>query len=79
LIRLTHEFPEWKKNVLIVDLTSLDVRKENVCILHVGDHPWVRHGGGGKLAPAKAWYDSCVGITRSASYENHLVEAAQPP
>ncbi len=31
------------ENVLIVNLTSLDARKENVCVLHVGDHPWIRH------------------------------------
>jgi hypothetical protein len=31
------------ENILIVNLTSLDIRKENVCVLHVGDHPWVRH------------------------------------
>jgi hypothetical protein len=31
------------ENVLIVNLTSLDIRKENVCVLHVGDHSWVRH------------------------------------
>src|SRR5437870_13222063 len=29
--------------VLIVNLTTLDERKEKVCLLHVGEHPWVRH------------------------------------
>jgi hypothetical protein len=31
------------ENVLIVNLTSLDDRKEKVCILSRGDHPWIRH------------------------------------
>ncbi|HLN28208.1 MAG TPA: hypothetical protein VK395_10735 [Gemmataceae bacterium] len=31
------------ETILIVNLTSLDARKENVCVLHVGDHPWIRH------------------------------------
>ena|SRR6266478_3788630 len=31
------------ETVLIVNLTSLDVRKESVCVLHVGEHPWIRH------------------------------------
>jgi hypothetical protein len=30
-------------SVLIVNLTTVDARKETVCVLHVGDHPWVRH------------------------------------
>jgi hypothetical protein len=29
--------------VLIVNLTSVDERKEKVCLLHPGDHPWIRH------------------------------------
>jgi hypothetical protein len=31
------------QNVLIVNLTSLDPRKEQACVLAVGDHPWIRH------------------------------------
>ena len=31
------------QNVLIVNLTSLDPRKEQVCVLKPGDHPWIRH------------------------------------
>ena len=31
------------QQVLIVNLTTLDDRKEKVCLLHVGDHPWIRH------------------------------------
>ena len=31
------------ENVLIVNFTSLDARKEAVCTLCVGDHPWIRH------------------------------------
>lgn len=31
------------RNVLIVNLTSLDPRKEQACVLKVGDHPWIRH------------------------------------
>jgi hypothetical protein len=30
-------------NVLIVNLTTLDGRKEKACVLKRGDHPWVRH------------------------------------
>jgi hypothetical protein len=29
------------ENVLIVNFTSLDARKESVCILSRGDHPWI--------------------------------------
>jgi hypothetical protein len=29
--------------VLIVNFTSVDDRKEKVCLLHPGDHPWIRH------------------------------------
>jgi CTP:molybdopterin cytidylyltransferase MocA len=29
--------------VLIVNLTTVDDRKEKVCLLHPGDHPWIRH------------------------------------
>ncbi len=31
------------ENVLIVNLTTLAPRKEQTCILRVGDHPWIRH------------------------------------
>ena len=31
------------QNVLIVNLTSLTPRKEQSCVLKVGDHPWIRH------------------------------------
>ena len=31
------------QNVLIVNLTSLGPRKEQSCVLKVGDHPWIRH------------------------------------
>src|SRR5437588_4270426 len=31
------------EHVLIVNLTTVDDRKEQVCILHPGDHPWVKH------------------------------------
>ncbi len=30
-------------HVLIVNLTTLDARKEQVCILKRGDHPWITH------------------------------------
>jgi hypothetical protein len=29
--------------VLIVNLTTVDERKEQVCLLHGGEHPWIRH------------------------------------
>ncbi len=31
------------ENVLIVNLTTLDPRKERSCLLKAGDHPWIRH------------------------------------
>jgi hypothetical protein len=31
------------EHVLIVNLTTLDERKEKVCILKPGEHPWVQH------------------------------------
>jgi hypothetical protein len=31
------------QDVLIVNLTSLAPRKEQSCVLRVGDHPWIRH------------------------------------
>jgi hypothetical protein len=31
------------QKVLIVNLTTLDERKERICVLQRGDHPWVRH------------------------------------
>ena len=31
------------ENVLIVNLTTLAPRKEQSCVLKVGDHPWIRH------------------------------------
>ncbi len=31
------------ENVLIENLTSLAPRKEQSCVLKVGDHPWIRH------------------------------------
>jgi hypothetical protein len=51
-------------NVLIVNLTSLDARKEKVCILREGDHPWVHH-------------DTCVNygdsvVTMPSPVENRL-------
>jgi hypothetical protein len=30
-------------NVLIVNFTSLDARKETACVLRVGDHTWIQH------------------------------------
>jgi hypothetical protein len=30
-------------NVLIVNLTTSDERKERACILRPGDHPWIKH------------------------------------
>jgi hypothetical protein len=29
--------------VLLVNLTTVDDRKEKVCLLHSGEHPWIRH------------------------------------
>lgn len=29
--------------VLIVNLTTLDARKERACILTIGEHPWIHH------------------------------------
>jgi hypothetical protein len=31
------------QNVLIVNLTTLAPRKDQSCVLKVGDHPWIRH------------------------------------
>jgi hypothetical protein len=31
------------EKVLIVNLTTLDARKEQVCVLKRGDHSWVKH------------------------------------
>ena len=31
------------ERVLLVNLTTLDDRKEKACVLHAGDHPWIRH------------------------------------
>jgi hypothetical protein len=31
------------EKVLIVNLTTLDERKERACILNRGDHPWITH------------------------------------
>jgi hypothetical protein len=31
------------QNVLIVNLTTLDARKEQACVLRAGEHPWIRH------------------------------------
>jgi hypothetical protein len=31
------------ETVLIVNLTTFDPRKEGVCILAAGEHPWVTH------------------------------------
>jgi len=29
--------------VLLVNMTTLDERKESVCVLEAGDHPWITH------------------------------------
>jgi hypothetical protein len=29
--------------VLLVNMTTLDERKEQICVLNVGDHPWITH------------------------------------
>lgn len=31
------------EKVLIVNLTTLDARKEQICVLNRGDHPWIKH------------------------------------
>jgi hypothetical protein len=30
-------------NVLLVNLTTWNATKESACILHRGDHPWIKH------------------------------------
>jgi hypothetical protein len=32
-----------EQKVLVVNLTTATARKERVCLLQPGDHPWVRH------------------------------------
>ena len=32
-----------REKVLLVNLTTLDARKEKACILQPGDHPWITH------------------------------------
>ena len=52
------------EKVLLVNLTSLDCLKERVCILKVGDHPWVAH-------------DTCVNYGDSCVTTLALLNAAR--
>jgi len=52
------------ENVLIVNLTSLDHRKERACVLNPGDHPWITH-------------DTCVNYEDSLITTQVKLEAAR--
>lgn len=52
------------QNVLIVNLTTLDARKEQACILKIGDHDWIKH-------------DTCVNYADSVVTTLALLHAAR--